>query len=75
VETKAAGISGLTAATCFRHPAGAGKGKHVLYQGSEKAKYECQHCGISNASLMNLTAASCPRHPLGPNKGKHEPAL
>ena len=72
---KASSIANLTGLSCPRHPAGAGKGKHALYQGSEKPKYECQHCGISAASLMNLTAASCPRHPLGPNKGHHEPAL
>ncbi len=73
--TKAASISTLTAATCFRHPAGSNKGKHALYQGAEKPKYECQHCGTSNSSLSSLTAATCFRHPLGANKGKHEPTL
>ena len=74
-ETKAAGISGLTASTCFRHPADSNKGKHALYEGAEKPKYECKHCGASASSLSNLTASTCPRHPLGANKGHHEPAL
>ena len=73
--TKASSIASLTGATCFRNPAGANKGKHALYQGTEKPKYECKHCGTSNPSLASLTAAACFRHPLGANKGKHEPAL
>jgi hypothetical protein len=47
----------------------------TLYQGAEKSKYECQHCGASAPSLSSLTAATCQRHPLGAYKGKHEPAL
>ena len=73
--TKASSIASLTASSCPRHPSGANKGKHALYQGAEKPKYECQHCGTSAASLSSLTASSCSRHPLGANKGKHEPAL
>ena len=73
--TKAASIASLTGASCFRHPAGANKGKHVLYQGGEKSKYDCKHCGSSASSLSGLTGGFCFRHPLGANKGKHEPAL
>lgn len=73
--TKAASIASLTAATCLRHPAGANKGKHTLYQGAEKPKYECQHCGASASSISSLTASTCLSHPLGAHKGKHEPAL
>ena len=68
-------LSSLTANPCMRHPLGPNKGKHVLYEGSEKTKYQCKFCGSSNASLSSLTANHCMRHPLGPNKGKHEPAL
>ena len=37
--TKAPSIASLTASPCFRHPAGANKGKHALYEGAEKPKY------------------------------------
>jgi hypothetical protein len=70
--TKAASIASLTATTCPRHPAGANKGKHVLYEGAEKSKYECKHCGISAPNLSTLTNSTCTHHPLGANKGRHE---
>jgi hypothetical protein len=72
--TKASSIGSLTASSCPRHPSGANKGKHVLYEGPEKAKYECKYCGASASSISSLTGSSCPRHPLGSNKGKHEAA-
>lgn len=72
---RAQSISSLTASSCSRHPQGPHKGKHVLYEGSEKNRYECKHCGTGAPSIATLTAASCPRHPLGSNKGRHEPAL
>lgn len=65
----------LTACSCFRHPDGPNKGKHKLYEGSEKSKYTCKYCGVQFSNLRTLTACSCHRHPLGPNKGKHSPAL
>lgn len=68
-------ISSLTASSCSRHPAGPGKGKHVLYEGSEKATYQCKFCGSSYPTLSSLTASSCSRHPSGPGKGRHEAAL
>ena len=40
---KAANVSGLTAMSCVKHPLGANKGKHVLYEGSEKSQYTCKH--------------------------------
>lgn len=73
--TKNSSISGLTTNSCPRHPLGANKGKHVLYEGSEKPKYSCKYCGTSNAAISGLTTNNCPRHPNGANKGKHEPAL
>lgn len=68
-------ITALTAMSCIRHPQGANKGKHKLYEGSEKSKYDCKYCGRSQNSISALTSMSCHRHPNGPNKGKHAPAL
>ncbi len=73
--TKASSIATLTGSSCPRHPNGANKGKHVLYEGIEKSKYECKYCGTSASSISSLTGSSCPRHPLGSNKGKHEAAM
>jgi DNA-directed RNA polymerase subunit RPC12/RpoP len=73
--TKNTNLNSLTANPCPRHPLGPNKGKHVLYEGSEKAKYQCKFCGTDNSSLAALTANPCSRHPLGANKGKHEAAL
>jgi DNA-directed RNA polymerase subunit RPC12/RpoP len=73
--TKYTSVSSLTINSCPRHPAGSNKGKHKLYEGSEKAKYTCKFCGTNYSSLSTLTINSCPRHPLGSNKGKHAPAL
>jgi len=68
-------IASLTAASCFRHPDGAYKGKHQLYEGSEKSRYTCKYCGQTYSSISSLTAGSCFRHPNGSYKGKHCPAL
>ena len=73
--TKFPSVVNLTASPCFRHPDGANKGKHKLYEGSEKSQYTCKYCGMKFPSLSNLTAAPCFRHPNGYNKGKHAPAL
>lgn len=72
--TKYSSVSSLTATSCFRHPSGANKGKHKLYEGDEKSQYTCKYCGTKNSSLSSLTATSCFRHPDGANKGKHAPA-
>lgn len=68
-------VSSLTSMSCSRHPNGAGKGKHVLYEGSEKPKYTCKYCGNQSGSISSLTSMSCSRHPDGAGKGKHEPAM
>jgi len=68
---KSSAISTLTAQSYSKHPDG--RGKHALYEGSEKAKYSCRFCGHSSGSIATLTAQSCARHPDG--KGKHQPAL
>ena len=73
--TKASSISGLTSNSCHRHPLGSGKGKHALYEGSEKSQYVCKYCGTKASSISSLTANTCHRHPNGPGKGRHEPAL
>jgi hypothetical protein len=65
----------LTAGSCQRHPLGACKGKHALYEGDEKSRYECKYCGTHSSTLASLTAGYCQRHPLGACVGKHEAAL
>lgn len=72
---KTSSVQSLTAMSCIHHPLGPNKGKHKLYEGSEKVKYTCKYCGFQVASIQSLTAMSCIRHPSGPNKGKHVPAL
>ena len=71
---KAASVSALTASMCIRHPAGPHKGRHALYEGSEKEKYTCKYCGTKASSIATLTASKCIRHPNGPHNGNHEPA-
>ena len=65
----------LTSASCNRHPDGSNKGRHKLYEGSEKSKYECKYCGKQFGSILLMTGVSCLRHPKGENKGGHAPAL
>jgi hypothetical protein len=72
---KASSVSSLTSSWCSRHPNGPNKGKHKLYEGSEKSKYTCKYCGNSASSLNSLTASWCARHPNGYTKGIHAPAL
>ncbi len=72
---KYSSVSSLTSSSCPRHPNGPYKGKHKLYEGSEKSKYTCKYCGQTYSSLSSLTSNSCSRHPNGPYKGKHSPAL
>lgn len=73
--TKNSTISSLTSGVCLRHPLGTAKGKHKLYEGTEKLKYNCKFCGTSNSSISGLTSGSCLRHPSGVAKGKHSPTL
>ena len=68
---KYSSISFLTSGSCPNHPDG--KGKHKLYEGSEKSQYSCKYCGAKYSSISFLTSGSCPDHPNG--KGKHAPAL
>ena len=72
---KSSSVSSLTGMSCPRHPNGNGKGKHKLYEGSEKSQYVCKYCGHKSSSISSLTGMSCPRHPDGNGKGKHAPAL
>lgn len=72
---KASSVSNLTSGSCSRHPNGSFKGKHKLYEGSEKSQYVCKYCGTKASSLSGLTSGSCARHPEGSFKGKHSPAL
>ncbi|MBN2769216.1 MAG: hypothetical protein JXR90_00820 [Spirochaetes bacterium] len=68
-------IRSLTQNDCGRHPAGAYKGKHKLYEGSEKSKYFCKYCGKNYSDIASLTQNDCGSHPDGAYKGKHAPAL
>lgn len=72
---KATSVSSLTNLSCPRHPNGPNKGKHILYEGSEKSQYTCKYCGYRSSSINSLTNLICPRHPNGANKGRHSPAL
>jgi len=71
----ASSVRFLTGSNCPRHPDGAGKGKHVLYEGSEKQQYTCSMCGAKATSIRFLVNSRCPRHPDGAGKGFHTPAL
>lgn len=73
--TKRSSVASLTSSSCSRHPLGANKGKHKLYEGSEKSQYTCKYCGTNRSSISSLTSSSCSRHPDGANKGKHSPAM
>jgi hypothetical protein len=73
--TKYSSVASLTSAQCLKHPNGPNKGKHKLYEGSEKPQYLCKYCGTKYSSLPSLTSSQCLRHPNGSNKGKHAPAL
>lgn len=68
-------MSSLTATNCSRHPNDPLKGRHKLYEGSEKSRYTCKYCGQSFSSISSMTGNNCARHPNGPYKGRHAPAL
>jgi len=51
---KANSVSTLTAGKCLRHPNGALKGCHVLYEGTEKDEYVCKCCGRKTPELRTL---------------------
>ena len=68
-------VASLTNGLCSRHPDGPNKGKHALYEGSEKSQYTCKYCGQKFSTISSLTNGLCSRHPDGPNKGRHSPAL
>ena len=65
----------LVSGTCSRHPDGSNKGRHKLYEGSEKSKYTCKYCGHTFSSIMQMVGGTCAYHPKGSNKGNHAPAL
>jgi len=68
-------VSALTINYCTKHPDSPGKGKHALYEGSEKSSYVCKYCGSKAPNISALTINRCIRHPKGNNKGFHEPSL
>lgn len=68
-------VASLASSPCQRHPDGPNKGRHALYEGSEKSRYTCKNCGREFLNLLALTSSPCQRHPVGPNKGSHQPSL
>ena len=72
---KYSSASSLTIGNCMRHPNGSHKGKHKLYEGSEKSQYTCKYCGQKYGNISALTLGNCMRHPNGSHKGKHAPTL
>ena len=42
----------LVSATCPRHPDGSNRGRHKLYEGTEKYNHTCKQCGHTSASIM-----------------------
>ena len=72
---KASSVASLTASMCIRHPDGPHKGRHALYEGSEKEKYTCKYCGKQFSSIASLSVSKCIRHPDGLHTGNHVPAL
>lgn len=68
-------VQALTGGYCSKHPDGCNRGKHKLYEGSEKSQYVCKYCGQKYPSIQALVNGYCSRHPDGCNKGKHAPAL
>ena len=73
--TKASSVSSLTSGSCSKHPSGIHKGRHTLYEGSEKTQYTCKYCGTKGSSIASLTTSDCGKHPNGIHKGRHEPAM
>ena len=65
----------MTGGYCTKHPNGANKGRHKLYEGSEKSQYVCKYCGSKYPNISILTGGYCTRHPNGANKGHHSPML
>lgn len=72
---KVTSVQSLTSSACMRHPNGPSKGRHAVYEGTEKDSYMCKYCGKKAVSIQSLTASKCQRHPSGAAKGYHEPAL
>lgn len=72
---KAASAASLTGSACQRHPDGPGRGRHALYEGTEKSAYTCKYCARTASDIASLTSSKCQRHPEGPAAGRHEPAL
>lgn len=73
--SKYSSVASLTSNNCAKHPMGSYKGKHKLYEGSEKSQYTCKYCGQKYSSISSLTNYNCQRHPNGNGKGRHAPAL
>ena len=71
--TSFAAVHSLHLSSCTRHPDG--RGRHELYEGTEKDVYTCKYCGMRSRSINALTCSTCVKHPDGAGKGRHSPAL
>ena len=49
---KANSVQSLTVMLCLRHPQGMNKGKHKLYEGTEKSHYTCKYCGNQAGTIQ-----------------------
>ena len=69
---KFSSVSSLTGSSCYRHPDGANKGRHKLYEGDEKSQYTCKYCGQKSYKIKTLVLNRCHKNPVG---DRHIPAL
>ena len=65
----------MRAGLCVRHPDSPVRGKHKLYEGTEKTVYTCKYCGAEARTIDRLTSSFSVHHPAGHNRGRHAPAL
>ena len=68
-------VRAMAGGMCQYHPDGSFKGRHVLYEGSEKTKYTCKYCGRRFHDIHAMAGVKCQYHPDGSFKGNHSPEL
>lgn len=60
-------VRSLTGGSCSHSPTK----RHVLYEGTEKARYTCKYCGSQYSSIHSMVGGSCSKSPTK----RHHPAL
>ena len=58
---------------CPRHPLGAHKGRHSVYEGSPKNEYVCKYCGTKKRTIWELSLSDCSKNNEGIYLRKHVP--